>query len=211
MRDLDQKYYLCKSGEVKKHAEEHRRTFLRLRAKLWKVVTSFGSDEASICDTMMLIRGIHFKDGTPAGWTKPGRHDRCSHPKRGTLSPEIQAFFTPSGNYFIELHEELKPFGDWLKCPFHYSYTSKDGRCSGRSTIGRIFADSFVYWYDPAGPIMLILPDVAAAKARSVKKREIVDGNVLDWQPPAGLKEILSEEWDLMEAKHKRRVSKVAS
>jgi hypothetical protein len=208
MRDLDQKHYLCTSGEVKKRAEEHRRVFLRLRARLWKVVKSFGSDEASICDSMMLICGIHFKDGPPPGWTKPGRYDNCSRPKRGTVPPEIRALFTPGGSYVVEPHEELKPFGEWLNCPFRYSYTSKDGTCSGSSTIGRIFADSFVYWYDPSGPLMLILPDVAAAKVRSIKKREIVDGNVLDWQPPVGLKEILSEEWDLMKAKHKLQASK---
>jgi hypothetical protein len=44
---------------------------------------------------------------------------------------------------------------------------------------------------------------VAAAKARALKEGRTIDGNVLDWVPPKGLKEILSEEWDLMAAKHK--------
>jgi hypothetical protein len=203
MKDCTQKHYLCTSGEVKRHAEEHRHTFIRLREQLWKVVKSFGSDEASICDTMMLIRGIKFKGAPPEGWTKPNRYEG-SRPKRGTLPPETMKFFTPGGSYFIETHPELKALNEWLKCPFSYSYQSKDGKTTGRNTIGRLFSDGFTYWYSSTGPIMLILPDVAAAKARAKEKKEIVDGNVLDWTPPKGLKEILKEEWDLMAAKHRR-------
>lgn len=204
MKDCDQKFYICVSGEVRRHAEEHRRTFCRLRDHLWKIVESLGSDEAIINDTMMLIDGIKFAGGPPTGWTKPDKSG-CSRPKRGTLPPETQKFFTPGGSYWIKPHEELKAFGDWLKCPFDYSYKSKDGTTSGSNTIGRLFADSFVYWYNPKGPILLVLPDVAAAKSRAAKKKEIVEDNVLNWTPPKGLKEILSEEWDLMTAKHRRK------
>ena len=201
MRDADQKYYICKSGEVKRRAEEHRKIYLRLKVQLWKVVESFGVTEASICSTMMLIRGLCFKGEPPAGWTK-AKHG-ISYPKRGTLAPEVRKFFTPSGSYTVETHKEMLPFMTWLNCPFHYTYTTKDG--SGSSTIGRLFSDGFVYWYDPKGLIMLELPDVAAAKKHCTECKEIPDNNMLDWVPPKGLKVIMIEEWNLMSAKHKKK------
>jgi hypothetical protein len=94
MRDHEQKYYLCQSGEVKRRAEEYRQVNLRLRAKLWDVISSFGAEKASICGTMMLIRGIAFKGAPPKGWTKP-RHG-ISRPKPGTLSPELRQYFQPA-------------------------------------------------------------------------------------------------------------------
>ena len=201
MRDADQKYYICKSGEVKRQAEEYRKTYLRLKTKLWEVAESFGVAEASLCPQMMLIRGLCFKGEPPAGWTK-AKHS-ISYPKRGTLAPGVREFFTPPGSYTVTTHKELLHFQTWLNCPFHYSFTTKDG--SGSSTIGRIFSDGFVYWYDPTGPIMLELPDVAAAKKRCKAKKEIPDNNMLDWVPPKGLKEIMIEEWNLMSAKHKKK------
>lgn len=203
MRDSQQKYYLCKSGEVKRRAEEHRKTFLRLRAELWKVVESFGATAARLDDRMMLIQGIEFKGEPPVGWTK--KKHGVSRPKRGILGFNERKFFTPDGSYSVETHKELRPFGDWLKCPFSYLWNSKDGKSSGRNHIGRLFSDGFTYWYDPAGPIMLELPDVEAAKKRALERGEIADNNVLDWVPPKGLKEILGEEWGLMAAKHKQK------
>lgn len=209
MRDREQKYYLVKSGEVKRRAEEHRKVFIRLRQELWKIVESFGSDTASICDTMMIIEGIKFKGSPPEGWKKPGRYG-LSLPKRGTLTPELRKYFPPSNSYRVETHPELKSFGAWLKCPFGYQWKSKDGKSSGSYLIGRIFSKGFVFWYDPEGPIMLELPDVAGAKKRAEENGEIVENNVLDWVPPKGLKEILKEEWDLMAAKHERANQKIA-
>lgn len=202
MRDADQKYYICKSGEVKHRAEEHRTTFLRLKDKLWEVVNSFGSERASIDTRMMLIQGIEFKGEPPVGWTK--KKNGVSKPKRGTLPPEVRKFFTPDGSYYVTPHEDLNPLAKWLNCPFGYSWKSKDGKSSGMHHLGRLFSDGFTYWYDKDGPIMLELPDVAKAKAESIKRGEIVENNVLDWVPPKGLKEILPEEWDLMAAKHKK-------
>lgn len=203
MRDSPQKYYLVKSGEVRRRAEEYRKTYIRLKANLWKIISSFGCEEASLDVRMMLIRSLRFKKAPPAGWTKPNRWG-LSRPKPGTLKPEIRKFFTPSGTYCVETHMELKSFEAWLACPFGYSWKSKDGKSSGSATIGRLFSDGFVYWYDPEGPIMLELPDVAGAKKRAAERGELVDNNALDWVPPKGLKEILSEEWDLMAAKHER-------
>lgn len=204
MRDSDQKYYLCKSGEVKRRAEEYRATYLRLKAKLWEILESFGAEEASICPTMMLIQGIAFKGEPPAGWSK--KKHGVSRPKPGTIAPELRRFFQPN-SCWIELHKDLAPFRDWLACPFHYTYTMKPGNplkiTSGSGHLGRLFSDGFVFWYDPAGPIMLELPDVAGAKKRADERGEIVDNHALDWTPPKGLKETLSEEWDLMAAKHK--------
>ncbi len=204
MKDRDQKYYICKSGEVKKRAEEYRKTFLRLKAELWRVVETFGADSASIDDEMMLIRGIAFKGATPQGWTKP-KHG-ISYPKRGTLGFDARKHFTPSGSYSVEMHKELRPFREWLKCPFGYHYTIKAGQ--GFTHIGRLFNRSFVYWYDSSGPIMLELPDVAGAKARALESGETVVDGVLDWVPPKGLKEILPEEWALMAARHKQATGK---
>lgn len=204
MRDHEQKYYLCKSGEVKRRAEEHRATYKRHMDKLWKVVNSFGSDTARIEKRMLLIEGIAFKGEPPKGWTKPKYG--ISRPKLGTLKPEVRRCFTPSGSYFVETHKDLKPFQEWLGCPFHYSYKTKTG--SGTSTIGRLFSEGFVYWYSETGPILLELPDVAGAKKEALASGETIDNNVLDWVPPKGLKEILPEEWDLMVAKHKRKEAK---
>ncbi len=201
MRDSPQKYYLVKSGEVKRRAEEYRKTYLRLHTQLWKVIGSLGCEKASICRTMMLIRGLCFEGDPPKGWTKP-KHG-ISYPKRGTLSPDVQKFFQPQ-TCWVTLHKDLKPFVDWLDCPFHYTWKFKDGKTSGSNTLGRLFSDGFVFWYDPKGPIMLELPDVARAKKRAEERGEIVDGNKLDWVPPKGLKEILKEEWNLMQAKHER-------
>lgn len=121
MRDSDQKYYLCKSGEVKKRAEAHRATFIKLRK-----------------------------------------------------------FFTPDGGYFVELHPELHPelkvFEDWLGCPQRYSYTQGKGT-SGATCIGRMFQQGIAYWYDGKGPILLELPDVAAARAYAKKEGRVVEGN----------------------------------
>lgn len=202
MRDRDQKYYLCKSGEVKRRAEEHRKAYIKLKSKLWKVVESFGSDSASIDTQMMLIRGIAFKGDAPTGWTKE-KHG-VSRPKKGTLPAEVRRFFVPDGGYMVETHKDLVGFLQWLGCPFGYGWKSKEGASSGSSHIGRLFARDRMFWYDEHGPIMLELPDVAGAKARAAEAGHIVDDNVLDWTPPKGLKEIMKEEWDLMAARHER-------
>lgn len=204
MRDHDQKYYLIKSGEVKKRAEEHRKTYIRLMDELWKVVESFGCTEARIDRRMMLIEGLRFKGDVPLGWTKPKRRG-VSYPKRGTLGASTKKFFTPSGSYCVETHPELQSFEKWLGCPFHCAWKSKDGKSSGSYHLGRLFSDGVVFWYDPQGPMMLELPDVARAKKDAEEQGRIVENKVLDWVPPKGLKEILKEEWDLMAAKHKHR------
>lgn len=202
MKDREQKYYICKSGEVKKQAEKHRKVFIQLVEDLWSVITALGGKEARLCYTMMLIKGIKFEKQPEVGWTKPDKFG-LSRPKQGTLQPDLMQYFTPKGSYAVTLHPELKEFKDWLKCPFWYSYKTQGG--SGSITIGRLFADTFVYWYDPKGPILLELPDVARAKREAINNNQTIDNDVLDWKPPKGLKEILIEEWNLMAAKHKKK------
>lgn len=202
MFNFPQKHYLCNSGEVKKRAEAHRAIFTKLRHDLFDIVASVGATKCHIQDSMMLLQGIIFDDDAPDGWTKNNKK-MGSRPKNIEANKEILKHFTPGRSYSIKTHSELAVFLQWLGCPMSYLY-SKGEHHSGSHSIGRIFADSILYWYSVDGPILAVLPDVALARKQSVENGEAVVGNVLDWKPCKGLKEIMPEEWDLMKAKHKR-------
>ncbi len=201
MEDHPQIHYLCASGEVKKRAEAHRRAFTKLRKALFDVVHSLGATRCRIQDSMLLLQGITFEGEPPTGWTKKDKGG-CSRPKPTKANAEILKHFTPSGGYCIETHPDLLDFEKWLGCPMSYEYTQAP-TSKGWSTIGRMFADGVLYWYSATGPILAILPDIAAARIYAEEHRQVVVGNVLDWKPPKGLKRILPEEWKLMQAKHK--------
>lgn len=183
-------FYLANSGEAKKKAWEYRASFIRLGAALFKIVESFGATKASTCDTMMLLRGVILPKPLD-GWTKPDR-DGLSRPLKTKANADLLRHFTPGGYYAVKEHPELAAFNEWLKCPCGYSYT-QGPNISGTTRIGK------------HGPVGVVLPNVAKERAEAVAAGKKVENNVLDWKPPRGLKRILCEEWDLMEAKHKAR------
>lgn len=198
-------FYLCESGEVKKRANAYRRTYIRLKGVLFDVVKSVGSDKSYIDDTMMLISGVKFDGPVPAGWSKPHRRTKDCRPLRTKENAELLKHFTPFGCYCVKAHPELQKFWDWLECPDSYRWKSADGKSSGSRGIGDFFRNLQMYWYAERGPLLLKTPDVAAAKEEAEKEKRIVEGNVLNWQPPKGLRRILPQKWDLMQAEHAAR------
>lgn len=198
----DSLFYLANSGEAKKKAWEYRAAVIRLGAALFKIVESYGATKASTHDTMMLLRGVILPKPLD-GWTKPDSNG-LSRPLKTKANADLLRHFTPDGYYTLKEHPELAAFSDWLKCPCGYSYT-QGPNISGSTRIGSLFRPIQVVWYSEHGPVGVVLPNVAKERAEAVAAGKTVKDNVLDWKPPRGLKCILSEEWDLMAAKHKAR------
>jgi hypothetical protein len=207
MQDFPQKHYICVAGNVKKHAEAYREAHMRLYGKLITVAKSVGVTSIHYEPSMMLLISLYFKEAPPAGWTKKDKYGR-SRPLPTLANKEMLTHFTPGGSHQITTHPELLAFQTWLGCPLSYNYKQGD-TCSGWSTIGRLFSDGLLYWYSVTGPIVLVIPDMVAARKYAKENKQIVTDNVLDWKPPKGLKEILPEEWELMAAKHKQAQQKM--
>lgn len=195
-------YYLCESGEVRKRANSHRTTYIKLKTALVNAVEALGCKDASVDETMMRLRGVVFPGAVPAGWSKPDKH-RLSRPLRLKENEAVRKHFTPDGGYMVERHPQLQEFFTWLGCPTGYRYT-QGKTCSGNTCIGNIFAPVGVYWYAARGPLMLRTPDVAKEKADAASEKREVEKGALDWKPPKGLRRILAEEWALMQAKYER-------
>ena len=199
------KYYICESGEVRKKANAHRAAFIRLKSALFDVVNSLGAKQCRIETDMMLLSGIYFPNDPPAGWTKKG--PRGSRPKPIKANADILKHFTPSTPYQVTTHPELQALWDWLKCPASYSWKMPGKEHSGWEMIDHRFSTHQACWLDANGPVVLILPNVAAAKAKALELGRAIEGSALDWTPPKGLREILPEEWDLMKARHQLAVA----
>jgi hypothetical protein len=196
-------YYLCQSGTLKRKAEEHRTIHCKLQKALFTAIKPYGSSEADIDTTMMLIRRVKFRGSQPAGWTK--RDDRgLSRPLPTKANAAILKYFTPSGCHSVDRHPDLQPFFSWLACPSGYEYTHAKG--TGWTSIS--FHGPSLYWYDRNGPLLLVTPDVAQAKREALAEKQTVVNNVLDWTPPRGAKLILKEEWALMAAVHEQKEKK---
>ncbi len=199
MQDFPQKYYLCVSGEVKERAEEYQKAYNELWSHLIKLVKSMGATDYRFEPSMMLLIGIKFKGEPPKGWTKKRGYSRPPDNKA------ISKYFTPSGGHRITTHPKLAAFQEWLGCPMSYSYT-KGKTNSGWTTIGRLFSDGLLYWYDSTGPILLVIPDVALARSQARAEGLKIADKGLTWKRPKGLKEILPEEWYLMSANHEQKL-----
>lgn len=193
-------YYLIEGGEVLEHAERYRVTFNRLKDALFEIVTSLGCTEAWLNHDMMLLRKIRFSGSPPEGWTKKDI-EGGSRPRKTKSNEAMLRHFTPGGCYMVTVHPELAAFNEWLRCPTGYAYKTDDGG-SGATRIGRLSNAVSIYWYHKTGPLLLVTPDVAAAKRYAASKGYIVENDALSWTPPNGLRPILREEWALMKAKY---------
>lgn len=196
-------YYLLTGGEVLQRAQKHREAFTRLRNELFDIAKSVGGTKASIDHNMLLLRGVVFDGDAPKGWTTPTKKDRLSRPRKTKNHEEILKRFTPSGSYWCKTHTELAAFDKWLACPCAIEYTT-DGDGWGCMHIGNMFNPIQLAWFDIDSPILLVTPDVQAAKKAADESGRIPKNKgAFDWKPPEGCERILLERWKLMEAEHK--------
>lgn len=205
-------YYLIKSGEVLKRANEYRANYKVLHEELFAYVESLGCCRASVEKCSMKLRGIVFPQSVPVpvpkGWTKPDRHN-LSRPKNTKANADALRYFTPSGGYVLQWHPKFQEFYDWLGCPTKYSYTLPGKRVSGTTGIGELVIPVNLYWYNDKSPMMLRVPDMEQAKADAdTDGRVLNDPKVLNWKVPKGCKKILVEKWQLMEAEYAQRAEK---
>lgn len=196
-----QKYYLVESGEIRERAEIYRQALIARHKELQAITKSLGAQSYQACSWTLKLRGVGFEGEVPKGFKKPDSYGMCRPYKKNTDALE---HFTKSGT--IERFPPYLAFFDWLGCPQCYSFDTDDGW--GNSSIGHPGEPYGLYWYDPEGPILLMVPDVEDAAVKAQEQGHRVRDNALDWRihpTHPGATEILYERWQWMRAEYKQQ------
>lgn len=189
------KYYLVKSGPVLKAIKDWVKLYQAAHRASLEYVHSHGYKR-----WMSSRGGRLIAIGGPGEFPdfKKANSKGVRWPKHNTVADkEIRAL--PEAP---EITEHLNKI---IQCPLSISYTYPEG--SGSGSIGACWEPVGVAFYDPKGPFMVWMPDYAGIlKRRKAEMR----GKKAKFKKPnqtgphlEGLQEILREEWDLMDAKHK--------
>ncbi len=143
--------------------------------------------------------GFKFNGTPPAGW-KAKNSKGMSFPRKDSgIQKEINAL----PRYTVTAHHIAAKLG----IPLQIIWNDKDGERCGFQCIGYPFNECGFAYPCEDGPYLLWLPDVAAAvnkaAAESMHSGEI-DQSLIDYRAEfAGCRQIDSEEWEFIVAKHK--------
>jgi len=190
------KYYIVEGGQFLAWAAGVRTRTIKTYKDMSDYYKSIGGTNANEIGGSMVE--IQFEQGeAPKGFNKQDRDGFCAPRKGSKYDKEMSKIKLPN-----ECLEFVKKTGlrTWI------SYDRKDGvRGGGGFRIGSGIYPVRVCWLSPESPLLLVVPDVAGCT-------EHLDNDVYDiknndhlWRiDEDGLKEVLLEEWRLMEAKHKQ-------
>ncbi len=195
------KYYICKSGTIRRKAEEYRSTYIQRVNEVDKLVKPLGADKYSLHEATLLVRGVNFVGAIPEGWHKPKCLGGYARPKPTKENAVILQHFTPHGVHFVRRPPKLQEFFAWLDFPVFYDYTV-EGDTDRRGSSIVSFYNHELMWFSASSKIILALPDLEKVREEAKKERRIVVGGVLDWKTPKGLVEISKEEYAYLKAKH---------
>lgn len=191
------KYYIVEADDLIEKANRFRAAYIEQQKRFWEFVETNGGDAYQTGFNDRLI-GIRFPDDKrPAGWCKPKSYRGVSYPMK--KSDWREKLFDVG-----QLPQIADYFPDLVDTPNWISFEGPKSK--GGTRIGNGFQPIQLCWYSEDSPLMLMLPDVERA-LREVKidhPDATTQGDIEQRKPPAGLREILIEEWNLMVAKHKQ-------
>lgn len=199
--DWSNKYYLVEGGEILAKVSQFRAELMKHRHAAMDYVKSIGGTgyQSSFMDG---IYAIQFPEGqVPEGFKKPNRYKCCVPKVKSSYCAEFLKYKAPHAT------EWMKKF---LGIPLQLNYSC--GNSTGGSCTGHPFEPISICWFATDGPLLLIIPDVAAKAEELRNGKEIIfEDNADQWRMPLeGVREILREEWDFMAAKHKAAVKLAA-
>ncbi len=185
-----QKYYIVRSGEYLKWAESFRDRFYKISEQHRTFLAEInvkGWLEYSDRPNYVIF------DGTPPmDFTKPNKSKSCRPKKNTKTYKKFQAL-------------EPRPCCCAEFCK-NYKFTPAITAENLYRKIGNWTNPVKLYWYDPNGLIMLVIPDVEAYLLEF--KSDYVGRKLKDLQYPKieteGLEEVSLEKWMLMQAEYKK-------
>lgn len=189
-------YYVIEGGEMLKIAEKYRTDYIAAHNKIKDFIEPLGADQYWV-GLDGKLRGIIFKKGQVRGdFIKPARHNGTRPKKNSKIYDEFYNHSKPT---------PYKIISDYTKCPADLLYKCKGQSGAASRGIGHAWSPFEFAWYSSDGPFLLKIPNVQQAVDKLKKEHEnVVFKNDEDkWKMnEAGLRQILSEEWDLMVAKY---------
>lgn len=187
-------YYIIEGGEMLKIAKKYRADYTAAHSKIMDFIEPLDADKYWVGPDGKL-RGIVFKKGQRrADFIKPAGHGGTRPKKSSKIHDEFYSYSKPMPCDVIS---------GYTKCPTQISYEYKTG--SGCVAIGYTWSPLEFAWYSSEGPFLLKIPNVQQAVDKLKKENEnvVFKNNEDKWKMnEGGLRQILSEEWDLMVAKY---------
>lgn len=191
------KYYLIEDEQLLAKARAFRQASIDQSNRYWEFVMSIGGDAYQVGWNDCLI-GVRFPhDKRPPGWCKPKEHRGVSYPMKKSDWRE-RMFAIGRMPQIVDFLPELED------TPCSINHDGPTGKGSHR--IGSLVQPIQICWYSADSPFMVMLPDVErAVRVTKIEHPDAtIQGEVEKWRPPAGLREILIEEWNFMVAKYEK-------
>lgn len=196
------KYYLIEGEPWLTVARDYVDEVFRVCSEVWEYVESIGASHYWRAGKDGRLFAVGFDGTPPDGFRKPNRKGQCIPKKSSEYAAQFAALpILPDPRESILSVAEI---------PTRISYGGKHGR--GSMSIGNLFEPMSIACFHGDGPFLLRIPDVAAeiADLKAQDEGIIIEGGLDDWRmDETGLRAILIEEWNLMEARHK--LSKAAA
>lgn len=184
------KYYLVEDEKINAALAQMREEHLKKHKEMWEFTKSIGGASFQVGFAGELL-GIYFPEGAPDDtWRKPSNNGMSYPKKRSEWKKKLADV-----GHFPKLKEYIPDI--WENTPHSISY--KSGEIEGYSWIAGTIQHVNVSWYSKDSQFAITLPDVKN-KIKEILTHypdAIIDEKCLNWEVPAGLKEILKEEWDL--------------
>jgi len=195
------RYFLVESGDILTKANAYRLEYNRVHKALWDYAVSLGGTAYNLAVDGGL-RAVRFPEGTkpPYGFKHPDKDGTCRPRLHSKLSLEFAAL--PRMPDVMEYVGGVNPLLD-----VEFTTTSDPNEPTSKVPIGNPRYPVFIDWFSVEGPLLLGIPDQVLTCAYLKRKHpEVTFRKGEDKHDPntEGLKEILLEEWDLMEARYRR-------
>lgn len=198
-------YYLVQEGEISKDAQQFRKNWIAQRKKIITYLKKHFPHCTGYCIGWNgVIWSLKFEQGkVPEGFCKLDRNGGTRPKKKSETWGVFDKIPTIEENSDPLL---IKKYN----IPLFIEYKTKD-KSQGLTRIGNWSFTTSLEWFDNKGPILLKLPNVKQAIEMFKVDHPgatIVNKEILKWKPPEGLKPIMKEEWELIQAKHEMKEKK---
>lgn len=197
--NFHRKYYLVEGGPLLALAKEYHDDLAAFYKELNEFIVEIGANGYRF-DITGQLNGLRFEGDVPEGYKKPDKHGATlPYKKNKEAWAQLKKFKQPKAHDYIDR---------LLKIPCGLAYRKGD-EISGSTMIGHPFEPYGFYWYDPNGPVLMTVPDVAKYASDIMKESDeyTFDDDLHLWKledHADGVRPILKEEWDFMRAKYEQ-------
>ncbi|MEM7069920.1 MAG: hypothetical protein AAF478_13660 [Pseudomonadota bacterium] len=199
----NRKFYLVESGESYGQCDQFRKSYNEAVKELSHYVESIGANKyrTGFNNELSYVAFPRGHNVDLANFIKPGK-DGATRPRhKSPLKKEFEKYVLPDQHDFIS---------DVIGCPRSAKFSdAHDSEC-----VVEFFGFQYnagLAWYHNESPILLMLPDIE----RIVLETEVqnvgrnlrwVESDAIQWRFKGG-REILKEEYQLMQAKHEQEAA----